>query len=123
MGVRSIINLRSNHTDRDVVQDDGFMLINYPMLASRIDRSQLMEVLTLIANAPKPVLIHCRHGADRTGAVCAAYRIVEQNWQPDQAINEMVNGPYGYHKYIFVTPKNCCATLIGRPLKRNTVKS
>jgi len=45
-----------------------------------------------------PVFVHCEHGADRTGIACAAYRIVVQGWSKQQAIDEMVNGGYGFHR-------------------------
>ena len=45
-----------------------------------------------------PFLIHCKHGADRTGLMSAMFRIVEQGWSKEAAIREMVNGGYGYHR-------------------------
>ena len=38
------------------------------------------EVLAIIQKAPKPVLISCRAGVDRTGVVAAAYRMLVQGW-------------------------------------------
>ena len=43
------------------------------------------------------VLVHCQHGADRTGTMCAMYRILREGWTADDAIDEMKNGGYGYH--------------------------
>jgi protein tyrosine/serine phosphatase len=53
--------------------------------------------LRAIAQAEKPILIHCWHGSDRTGVVAAMYRMVFQNWPREQAIDEFVNGGFGYH--------------------------
>ena len=33
-----------------------------------------------------PFLIHCQHGADRTGLMSAMYRILEQGWTPEDAL-------------------------------------
>jgi len=44
-----------------------------------------------------PILIHCQHGADRTGLVSALYRVVYQGWTKEQALNELQNGGYGFH--------------------------
>ena len=44
-----------------------------------------------------PYLIHCQHGADRTGTMVAMYRMVIQGWPKDKAIDELVNGGYGFH--------------------------
>lgn len=43
------------------------------------------------------MVVHCWHGSDRTGAVIAAYRIVQQGWSQHDAIDEMINGGYGFH--------------------------
>jgi protein tyrosine/serine phosphatase len=44
-----------------------------------------------------PFLIHCQHGADRTGLMSAMYRILEQGWSPEEAMKELTDGGYGYH--------------------------
>ena len=43
------------------------------------------------------VLVHCYHGADRTGIVIAFYRMIYQNWTPADAKAEMLQGGFGYH--------------------------
>ena len=52
-----------------------------------------------IATTPalQPVLVHCRHGSDRTGTMVAVYRIVVEGWTKAQATDEMVNGGFGFH--------------------------
>lgn len=44
-----------------------------------------------IMNSPEhqPILIHCKHGQERTGVVVATWRISHQNWSADQAYQEM----------------------------------
>ena len=44
------------------------------------------------------MFFHCRQGADRTGAMAAAYRVVMQGWTKDAAIEEMTRGGYGFHR-------------------------
>jgi protein tyrosine/serine phosphatase len=44
-----------------------------------------------------PVLLHCMHGADRTGVVSALYRMSLQGWSKDAARQEMLHGGFGYH--------------------------
>lgn len=43
------------------------------------------------------MLIHCQHGADRTGLVSALYRMVYQGWTREQALDELQHGGYGFH--------------------------
>jgi len=47
------------------------------------------EVLAIIEKAPKPVLISCRAGVDRTGVIAAAYRMLVQGWSAKRAISDM----------------------------------
>lgn len=43
------------------------------------------------------VLVHCQWGSDRTGAVVALYRMLYQRWSREQALNEMIAGPFAFH--------------------------
>ncbi|MCP3890121.1 MAG: dual specificity protein phosphatase family protein [Desulfobulbaceae bacterium] len=51
-----------------------------------------------IKNREGPILIHCRHGSGRTKATISAYRIIFNNGS--KALDEMINGGYGYHQRI-----------------------
>jgi protein tyrosine/serine phosphatase len=44
-----------------------------------------------------PFLVHCQHGADRTGTMIAIYRMAVQGWRKEEAIQEMTTGDFGYH--------------------------
>ena len=71
------------------------------MNAGKVSQEQLIDALRIIKNRKGPVLLHCWHGSDRTGATVAAYRIVFNNWTKGQAIDEMINGGYGYHINVY----------------------
>ncbi len=45
-----------------------------------------------------PIFIHCKYGADRTGAAIALYRIKIENWKPHDAVVEMILGGYKFHR-------------------------
>lgn len=100
-GIKSVISLRDFGRNADKVGNTGIKVYSYPLRAERISEEDLLNVLKLIKKAPKPVLIHCYHGSDRTGAAVAAYRVVFQNWTPDAAADELVNGGFGHHKLIY----------------------
>jgi hypothetical protein len=55
--------------------------------------------LTTIANSPKPILVHCQHGADRTGFMVAIYRIVIEDWSKEAAECELLNGGYNASRF------------------------
>ena len=65
--------------------------------ADELDFDDLAAALRFIRQAEKPVLVHCWHGSDRTGAVSAAYRLVFQNWSKEEALDELMHGGYGFH--------------------------
>ena len=51
--------------------------------------AQITTILGLLENpAAGPVFVRCKRGADRTGAVIAAYRIDHQKWDNAQALAE-----------------------------------
>lgn len=100
-GIKSVINLRDFGRNADKVGNTGIVVYSLPWRAENITEEDLLNVLRLIKKAPKPVLIHCYHGSDRTGAAVAAYRVVFQNWSPEAAANELINGGFGHHKVIY----------------------
>lgn len=98
IGIQVIINFRHQQTDSKKATGYSNNLIHYPINTNRINANDIYQVLKLIRNSPKPVLIHCKHGSDRTGAIIAAYRMVEQNWTTEKAIEELRQEKYGYHE-------------------------
>lgn len=101
MGMRSILNLREFHSDEDEAEGTHLKLYHVPVNAGKVDDSFVVEALRAIANAEKPILIHCWHGSDRTGLVAAMYRMVFQGWSRERAIDEFANGGYGYHERFY----------------------
>ena len=98
LGVKSILNLRNFHSDSEEFAKAGFTLLAKPMNAGEVTEDLLVAALRDFRDAPKPVVVHCWHGSDRTGVFVAAYRIVFQGWTPEAASDEFRNGGYGFHK-------------------------
>ena len=69
--------------------------------AGSITENHLIKALKIIKNRKGPIVFHCWHGSDRTGAVAAAYRIIFNNWSKIDAIDELENGDYGYHEKFY----------------------
>lgn len=100
LGIRSVVNLRFfDRNDDDHLKTHGLTLINRPLLSWNIKPKDIAEILYLIEKQQQngPVLIHCYHGADRTGLIAGMYRILYQGWTVEDAKAEMQHGPYGYH--------------------------
>ncbi|MHA7944273.1 dual specificity protein phosphatase family protein [Formosa sp. 3Alg 14/1] len=101
LGIKSVINLRRKHTDENKLKALNLDLYNIPLKAGTLDDDDIFTVLQTIQQAQKPVLIHCWHGSDRTGAIVAASRMVFENWSKDKAIAEFTDKRFGYHKKMY----------------------
>ena len=63
------------------------------------EEEDTVRFLQIVTNPKRiPVLVHCGHGADRTGIMCAIYRVAVQNWKKEEALREMTLGGFGFHK-------------------------
>ncbi len=98
-GIQSVINLREYHRDDRKAAGTSIQLLRYPVAAGEVTLEDLEAILRMMRRAPKPVLVHCWHGSDRTGIVMAAYRIVEQNVSVDEAERELTDDCYGHHEF------------------------
>lgn len=93
--IKTVINLRgSNPTEKwwqeeyEVARKYGLAFINIPMSASRLpNRRDLIELLDAYRSAPRPILIHCQGGADRTGEAAAIYQMIYMGKSKDEALD------------------------------------
>ena len=106
LGIKTIINLRLWHSDRDKVANTEISEVWINMRAGDISDEKIIQILKAIKTSPKPILIHCWHGSDRTGAVIAMYRLIFQNWSKHQAIDELMQPEFGHHYNIYPNIKN-----------------
>ena len=97
-GIGTIVNLRSFHSDRDEIGKTGLGYEHIHMKAWHPEQEDVVRFLKIVTQPKRtPVLVHCQHGSDRTGAMCAIYRVVVQGWSKKDAIREMTEGGYGFH--------------------------
>lgn len=80
-GIKTVINLRGTHPGNAWYDDEvataqslGIKHIDFGMSSSKIISPEKAERLVdLMASVPKPILIHCLSGADRSGLAAALY--------------------------------------------------
>jgi protein tyrosine phosphatase (PTP) superfamily phosphohydrolase (DUF442 family) len=98
LGIKTVINLQAFHSDKDELRGTNLIGEHISMKAWHPENEDVVRFLRIVLdNKRAPVLIHCQHGADRTGTMAALYRIVAQGWTKEDALNEMVDGGYGFH--------------------------
>jgi protein tyrosine/serine phosphatase len=99
LGIKTVINLRSLHSDDSLAQETGLALVRVPIRSWDIRDDRVIEALCQVRRAVErgPVLVHCNHGADRTGLILALYRTLYDGWSKGAAIEEMLHGEFGFH--------------------------
>jgi protein tyrosine phosphatase (PTP) superfamily phosphohydrolase (DUF442 family) len=99
IGIETIVNLRSFHSDRNEIGNTGLSYEHIYMKAWHPEEEDAVRFLQIVTNPKRtPVLVHCQHGADRTGIMCALYRVAIQNWKKEEALREMTQGGFGFHE-------------------------
>jgi protein tyrosine phosphatase (PTP) superfamily phosphohydrolase (DUF442 family) len=99
MGIRTVVSLRSFHTDRDLLAGTGLGYEHIYMKTWHPEEEDVVRFLRIVTDPSRqPVLVHCQHGSDRTGMMVAFYRVVVQGWSKEKAAREMTEGGYGFHE-------------------------
>jgi protein tyrosine phosphatase (PTP) superfamily phosphohydrolase (DUF442 family) len=98
MGVKTVINLRAWHSDKDKVAGTGLKSVRFEMEPWQGDEEEVIQFLKIVTDTNNlPAFVHCERGADRTGMMCAMYRITVCGWSKPEAIAEMKGGGFGFN--------------------------
>lgn len=106
MGIRTVVDLRTFHSDEKEMEGTNLNYVSIPMAPWNPKVEHVRKFLSVVTDpAQQPVYLHCKHGADRTGTLVAAYRMIVQGWSKERAIAEMTEGPFGFHEFWSGLPK------------------
>jgi len=98
LGIKTVISLRGFHSDKDEVESTKLKTERIYFHTWHAEEEDVVRFLKIVTNTnARPILVHCQHGADRTGTMIAIYRMAVQGWKKDDAIKEMTDGGFGYH--------------------------
>ena len=107
-GIRTVINLRGAQPlkrwyAKEVRLCEWLGVEHHSVdLSSRHipDRDELVTLLKLFREAPKPILVHCHGGSDRTGLAAALWAMEYMGWGRRHARKQMLS-PYFFHFPVF----------------------
>ncbi|MDR3677961.1 MAG: tyrosine-protein phosphatase [Acidobacteriota bacterium] len=105
IGVETVLDLREGGEratgEELLVTSLGMKYVNVPMTAlTPPTKAEITRILVLLEDAKAgAVFVHCMRGADRTGAVIAAYRIDHGHWDNDRALKEAMSFGMGFYQF------------------------
>jgi protein tyrosine/serine phosphatase len=98
LGIKTVICLRAFHSDSDEAKSSKLKMERIRFNTWHPENEDVVRFLKLVTQTNDgPYLVHCLHGADRTGTMIAIYRMAVQGWSKSEAIKEMTDGGFGYH--------------------------
>jgi protein tyrosine/serine phosphatase len=97
VGLKSVLNLRGASPDAGWYKDEmaesarlGLVHADFALSASReVTNAEAEQLIALMKLLPKPLLIHCKHGSDRTGLLAALYLASIKGVDVDTADDEL----------------------------------
>jgi protein tyrosine phosphatase (PTP) superfamily phosphohydrolase (DUF442 family) len=98
LGIRTVVDLRESSGNQARLAELGLVYKRIPMTAFFVKDDDVVRFLQIVGNpGHTPIFVHCQRGADRTGLMCAVYRIAIQGWTKDEAIAEMTQGGFRFN--------------------------
>lgn len=110
-GIHTIVNLRGRQEKAGWYAEEaaaakrlGIGLIDFPMMADRqLDAEAAKKLISILKDAPRPILIHCRSGSDRTGLASVIYLAKIANVD-EEAAEQQLSVRYGHIGIPFLSP-------------------
>jgi protein tyrosine phosphatase (PTP) superfamily phosphohydrolase (DUF442 family) len=96
MGIKTVINLRGEDSRAQYLFEEescrklGLTLVNAKLWArNTAPRSKIVAVIDALRAAEKPMMFHCKSGADRAGFVAAMYLLIFENASIEEAKKQL----------------------------------
>lgn len=106
--IKTVVNFRFTEEDgqifekeKEYMQSSGLNFIHYPLTAYDIPSKEMLEqIFQIFDTAPRPILIHCARGADRTGLFAALWVLEIQQGSLEDALQQL-SSKYGHLKLYY----------------------
>ncbi|GAA4222793.1 protein tyrosine/serine phosphatase [Sagittula marina] len=96
MGIKTVVNLRGEDKrahylfEKESVEALGMTLVDAKLWArTAAPRRRLLAVIDALREAERPMMFHCKSGADRAGIVAAIYLMVFENVPVSEAKKQL----------------------------------
>ncbi len=102
-GIRSVLNLRGRHPgerwyEEEMAASAKLGLQHYDVALSASSEptdAEVGQLLEIFKTAPRPLLIHCQAGADRSGLAAAMWKVVVDK-EPKGVASKQLSLRYGH---------------------------
>ena len=124
MGVSIVVDMRSgpNNNEKRAVDKLGMKYVSIPWHCPFPTDEAFARFLKVVEDNPqKKVFVHCRLGDDRTGMAVAAYRMAEQGWSAEQALDEMEKFGFDWRHHLICPTLQSYEKSFPDRLKKNEV--
>lgn len=105
--IRTVLNLRGPNPGRrwydeelEVSRQEDITHLDFALSAEQqVPLDRMHEVLRMIERAPKPILVHCHGGSDRSGLVSALYQAARGKSPAE--VDRQLSLSYGHFPYLW----------------------
>ena len=106
-GIRTVINFRGSNTGQPWYDDEmrasvaaGVQHVDFPLSAGEeLTDDQVVQLTALLRNSPRPMLVHCEAGADRSGLASALYKLAVAK-RPQEEAAAQLSFRYGHFPWL-----------------------
>ena len=122
-GVKTVVDLRyagiGRKHEEKTANKLGLKYIHMSIGHNQLSLKEWLSFFNILSNPVNlPVYVHCTQGADRTGVIVGAYRMLVQNWSFEKTYNEMRS----YHfKPFLLNMKKSVVEISNNSLAKNAI--
>ena len=104
-GLKTIVNLRGGREygswplEAEAAIEQGIEIIDFVLRSRDLpDRETLLQAADFFARLPKPVLVHCKSGADRAGFMACLYLLLYEKRPLSEAMGQL-SARFGHFRW------------------------
>jgi len=102
--IKTVLNVRRcdeepeiRKKEQEICKKINILFFSVPM-DGKISKYDLKQLIAILETTPRPILVHCFAGADRTGTVCALYKLLNGS-SIDEALQQL-SVRYGHFSWL-----------------------